>query len=82
MNGKPTGSVRVSFGYMSTKRDAESFLQFVKDSFVLKRTKMSDPVAGQTGEHFVTRFIWSTDLFPQPSLVKCCYNVVNLHLQG
>ncbi|KAL0443167.1 UNVERIFIED_CONTAM: Molybdenum cofactor sulfurase [Sesamum latifolium] len=34
LNGKPTGSVRVSFGYMSTFEDARKLLKFIKSSFV------------------------------------------------
>ncbi|XP_015882118.3 molybdenum cofactor sulfurase isoform X1 [Ziziphus jujuba] len=34
LNGKPTGAVRVSFGYMSTYEDAKSFIDFVRRSFV------------------------------------------------
>ncbi|PIN09781.1 Molybdenum cofactor sulfurase [Handroanthus impetiginosus] len=35
LNGKPTGAVRVSFGYMSTFEDARKFLKFIENSFVL-----------------------------------------------
>ncbi|KAK4439592.1 Molybdenum cofactor sulfurase [Sesamum alatum] len=34
LNGKPTGAVRVSFGYMSTFEDARKLLKFIKSSFV------------------------------------------------
>ncbi|XP_051124906.1 molybdenum cofactor sulfurase isoform X2 [Andrographis paniculata] len=34
LNGKPTGAVRVSFGYMSTYEDARMFLKFISNSFV------------------------------------------------
>uniref|UniRef100_A0A0E0E571 Molybdenum cofactor sulfurase n=1 Tax=Oryza meridionalis TaxID=40149 RepID=A0A0E0E571_9ORYZ len=34
INGKPTGAVRISFGYMSTFEDAEKFLKFLQSSFV------------------------------------------------
>lgn len=34
IDGRPTGSVRVSFGYMSTRRDVEKFLGFIKSCFV------------------------------------------------
>ncbi|XP_062115811.1 molybdenum cofactor sulfurase isoform X2 [Humulus lupulus] len=34
VHGKPTGAVRVSFGYMSTYEDAKTFVDFIKDSFV------------------------------------------------
>ncbi|XP_012870305.1 PREDICTED: molybdenum cofactor sulfurase [Dipodomys ordii] len=30
IDGQPTGSVRISFGYMSTVEDAEAFLKFIK----------------------------------------------------
>ncbi|KAL3734047.1 hypothetical protein ACJRO7_023404 [Eucalyptus globulus] len=34
LHGKPTGAVRVSFGYMSTYEDAKKFIDFIKKSFV------------------------------------------------
>ncbi|KMZ64025.1 Molybdenum cofactor sulfurase [Zostera marina] len=36
LNGKPTGAIRISFGYMSTFEDAELFLQFTKTNFLSK----------------------------------------------
>lgn len=34
MNGKPTGAVRVSFGYMSTFEEAKKLVDFITSSFV------------------------------------------------
>ena len=34
VNGLPTGCVRVSFGYMSTYKEANMFLQFLRDCFL------------------------------------------------
>ena len=34
IDGKPTGAVRVSFGYMSTLQDAQTCLQFLVDCFL------------------------------------------------
>ncbi|KAK2150785.1 hypothetical protein LSH36_389g01009 [Paralvinella palmiformis] len=34
IDGKPTGSVRISFGYMSTLHDVRAFLKFVHECFV------------------------------------------------
>lgn len=34
IDGYPTGSIRISFGYMSRKEDADAFLKMVKDYFV------------------------------------------------
>ncbi|KAK9721920.1 MOSC domain [Popillia japonica] len=34
IDGIPTGSVRISFGYMSRKKDADDFLKVVEDCFV------------------------------------------------
>lgn len=34
VNGKPTGAVRVSFGYMSTFEEAKRFVDFITSSFV------------------------------------------------
>ncbi|XP_070772305.1 molybdenum cofactor sulfurase [Enoplosus armatus] len=36
VDGRPTGSVRVSFGYMSTFEDCQTFLNFVADCFIEK----------------------------------------------
>lgn len=36
VDGQPTGSVRVSFGYMSTFEDCQNFLNFVAECFVAK----------------------------------------------
>ena len=36
VDGQPTGSVRVSFGYMSTFEDCQKFLNFVVECFVEK----------------------------------------------
>ncbi|KAK1440120.1 hypothetical protein QVD17_05945 [Tagetes erecta] len=38
LHGKPTGAVRVSFGYMSTFEDAWRFMNFIVSSFVLLPT--------------------------------------------
>lgn len=35
LHGKPTGAVRVSFGYMSTFEDAMKFVNFVENNFVI-----------------------------------------------
>ena len=34
VNGEPTGSVRVSFGYMSTLKDAQTLIHFIESCFV------------------------------------------------
>lgn len=34
MDGRPTGSVRVSFGYMSTFEDADQFLEMISKCFL------------------------------------------------
>jgi hypothetical protein len=41
IEGRPTGAVRVSFGYMSTVEDAQAVIRFVKDYFVV-----SEPIRG------------------------------------
>lgn len=34
MDGKPTGAVRVSFGLMSTKKDATLLLEVLRNAFL------------------------------------------------
>ncbi|KAM4607640.1 molybdenum cofactor sulfurase [Polymixia lowei] len=40
VDGQPTGSVRVSFGYMSTFEDCQNFLNFIVDCFVEKPARV------------------------------------------
>lgn len=40
VDGKPTGSVRVSFGYMSTFDNCQNFLSFIVDCFVEKPARV------------------------------------------
>ncbi|KNA16459.1 hypothetical protein SOVF_088940 isoform A [Spinacia oleracea] len=40
VNGKPTGAVRVSFGYMSTFEEAKKLVDFIISSFVVLPTPM------------------------------------------
>ena len=42
--GIPTGSIRVSFGYMSTAEDVNRLISFVKDCF-LEVKEMATPMA-------------------------------------
>ncbi|XP_044962488.1 molybdenum cofactor sulfurase isoform X1 [Hordeum vulgare subsp. vulgare] len=42
INGKPTGAVRISFGYISTYQDAEEFLKFLQSSFLSKPIAFSN----------------------------------------
>ncbi|CAH1241418.1 MOCOS [Branchiostoma lanceolatum] len=51
ISGQPTGSVRISFGYMSTFEDAQFFLDFVQECFVEKSPKTTGAVNGQNGQY-------------------------------
>ncbi|XP_046846206.1 molybdenum cofactor sulfurase-like isoform X2 [Xenia sp. Carnegie-2017] len=56
IDGQPTGSIRISFGYMSDLSDANNFLQFIKECFV----ETTSPIATQrykndTDEAFLKR---------------------------
>ncbi|KAL5199302.1 hypothetical protein ABZP36_020505 [Zizania latifolia] len=42
INGKPTGAVRISFGYMSIYEDAEKFLKFLQSSFVSRPVQFNN----------------------------------------
>ncbi|XP_078542368.1 molybdenum cofactor sulfurase-like [Lissotriton helveticus] len=54
IDGRPTGSVRMSFGYMSTFEDAQTFLKFIINTFI-KRSSRLNPHAGHptTTEHAI-----------------------------
>lgn len=75
LNGKPTGAVRASFGYMSTFEDAERFLRFLAATFVAKTNILKDvyPYEAKTqtlsGAHFVGGvYLKSITIYP----VKSC----------
>ncbi|KAI1902016.1 hypothetical protein AGOR_G00040370 [Albula goreensis] len=42
IDGRPTGSVRISFGYMSTFSDCQSFLKFIVQCFVHGPVKVAE----------------------------------------
>ncbi|XP_068092775.1 molybdenum cofactor sulfurase [Hyperolius riggenbachi] len=44
INGRPTGSVRISFGFMSTFEDAQAFLHFIVDTFLKGSSGHSEQV--------------------------------------
>ncbi|XXG68836.1 hypothetical protein AAC387_Pa06g1841 [Persea americana] len=52
LNGKPTGAIRISFGYMSTFDDVKAFLNFVVRSFV--------SIENASGNGY----LWRTQLIP------------------
>ncbi|KAH6761763.1 molybdenum cofactor sulfurase [Perilla frutescens var. hirtella] len=74
LNGKPTGAVRVSFGYMSTFEDAMTFLKFIKSSFVPQLTHLD--IFGEKPFHPATEeveritryFLKSITIYP----IKSC----------
>ncbi|CAJ0941357.1 unnamed protein product [Ranitomeya imitator] len=39
IDGQPTGSVRISFGFMSTFDDAKTFLKFIVDTFIKRSSR-------------------------------------------
>eukprot|EP00462_Mataza_sp_D1_P021002 CAMPEP_0175126612 /NCGR_PEP_ID=MMETSP0087-20121206/3950_1 /TAXON_ID=136419 /ORGANISM="Unknown Unknown, Strain D1" /LENGTH=740 /DNA_ID=CAMNT_0016408543 /DNA_START=37 /DNA_END=2259 /DNA_ORIENTATION=- len=43
VNGRPTGAVRASFGYMSSFEDASTFLRFIRQQF-MNSARVSEPV--------------------------------------
>uniref|UniRef100_H3AUI3 Molybdenum cofactor sulfurase n=1 Tax=Latimeria chalumnae TaxID=7897 RepID=H3AUI3_LATCH len=47
IDGRPTGSVRVSFGYMSTFEDAQTFLKFIVSSFAKSPARINRSVVSQ-----------------------------------
>ncbi|XP_012512073.1 PREDICTED: molybdenum cofactor sulfurase isoform X2 [Propithecus coquereli] len=50
VDGQPTGSVRISFGYMSTLEDAQAFLRFIVDTRLRSAGGQTVPQACAAGE--------------------------------
>ncbi|KAM0950783.1 putative molybdenum cofactor sulfurtransferase [Dioscorea sansibarensis] len=69
LNGKPTGAVRISFGYMSTFEDAEKFLRFIVSYFVMKPKFAED------------RYLLRTKEFPFVE-IGGRYSQTNVHLKS
>ncbi|KAF2317666.1 hypothetical protein GH714_039504 [Hevea brasiliensis] len=64
IQGKPTGAVRVSFGYMSTYEDAKKFIDFITRSFV------SSPNKSANGNLFRPRSIPSQVMVPEMCFIS------------
>jgi molybdenum cofactor sulfurtransferase len=45
IGGKPTGAVRISFGYMTTRQEIEQFVAFLSEEFIESRPSSSFQVA-------------------------------------
>ncbi|XP_024008774.1 molybdenum cofactor sulfurase isoform X2 [Eutrema salsugineum] len=80
INGKPTGAVRVSFGYMSTFEEAKKFLDFIISSFVSPSKNIGNGIAVsgrftqlpseelECKESFPNYFLKSVTIYP----IKSC----------
>uniref|UniRef100_A0A8C4XDA2 Molybdenum cofactor sulfurase n=1 Tax=Erpetoichthys calabaricus TaxID=27687 RepID=A0A8C4XDA2_ERPCA len=44
VDGQPTGSVRISFGYMSTFEDVQTFLKFIVESFAKSPIRVDEAI--------------------------------------
>lgn len=75
IDGYPTGSVRISFGYMSTKENADAFLKMVEEYFVAKPLVRSIPQQWHTEN---TIFSHS----PLESTVEMCSDVYTKSIGG
>ena len=60
IDGKPTGSIRISFGYCSTLEDAQQFLRFVEECFLV------------TGDHAVSNSVADSISASGPGSVSDC----------
>ncbi|XP_030060557.1 molybdenum cofactor sulfurase [Microcaecilia unicolor] len=50
IDGRPTGSIRISFGYMSTFKDSQAFLKFIVDCFVKKAVQLDKNLTSQASQ--------------------------------
>lgn len=75
LHGKPTGAIRVSFGYMSTFEDVMKFVNFVENNFVILSSNwsafhpssISPPFEG-IGKAAARHFLTSITVYP----IKSC----------
>ncbi len=58
VDGRPTGAVRVSYGYMSTYEDARAVIEFVHDYFVENQV----PASASEAEKLMVRLCVSDSL--------------------
>ncbi|KAK9153319.1 hypothetical protein Sjap_000799 [Stephania japonica] len=71
LNGKPTGAVRISFGYMSTFEDAMKFITFIEKSFVSRTRELGNSFGSNTHPVFFSHkgaYLKSITIYP----VKSC----------
>ncbi|KAL5731571.1 molybdenum cofactor sulfurtransferase [Ranunculus cassubicifolius] len=71
LRGKPTGAVRVSFGYMSTFEDAKELVHFIKRSFVaLPKPDVDRCISNTKSNNFSTRGVYLKSISVYP--IKSC----------
>jgi len=70
VDGRPTGSIRVSFGYMSTREDVDRLIQVIQQFFVEKSDTQADK---QTLGVSIDQQIKVVDLYLYP--VKSCRGI-------
>lgn len=88
IDGIPTGSVRISFGYMSTFSDAQRFLKFIRDCFVEKEAGISSSCAtsleknnsslGGRGDIIENGFEIFNDKQDSQAIIDGCYKSLTL----
>lgn len=67
VNGIPTGSCRVSFGYFNTKNDVDAVLKIINDCYVQKE-EATTKIVRKTGSNSLEPFLKSIRIFP----IKSC----------
>lgn len=66
----PTGAIRISFGYASTKKDIDIFINFLEDNFVEKQKESNFGQIGIKCENLNKQYLKITQVFIYP--VKSC----------
>lgn len=69
IDGMPTGAIRISFGYASTKKDIDFFISFLEDNFVEKKELHFDQIDEKCG-NLNKQYLKISQVFIYP--VKSC----------
>ncbi len=70
INGEPTGAIRVSLGYCSTKNDTEIFLKFLVEYFLEKVEPVQNKLINNTKKKLSKQYFKIVDILIYP--IKSC----------
>ncbi|XP_044728326.1 molybdenum cofactor sulfurase, partial [Chrysoperla carnea] len=83
IEGVPTGSIRISFGYMSTRREADVLLKMIEECFITKpiiKKIRSNKTIQMNGHKVPIEKVLPQNGFKNSETNKDCYKLLNIFI--